>query len=125
MKQVHVLNLGAGVQSTALYLMGMRGEAPPVDVAIFADTGEEPAAVYQHLEWLKAQGGPEILVRSAGRLGDDLIRGITPTHPNRFPMRDHHRHRFASIPCFTLDGDTEQKGRTPAAVLQGLQAHGD
>jgi hypothetical protein len=49
----HILNLGAGVQSTTLYLMGCRGEIH-VDVAIFADTGDEPKAVYAHLEWLKS-----------------------------------------------------------------------
>lgn len=70
-----VLNLGAGVQSTALYLMFMRGEInPQIDCAIFADTGEEPDAVYRHLDWLIALGGPEIKVRSIGKLGDDLIK---------------------------------------------------
>lgn len=41
MREFHILNLGAGVQSTALYLMSMRGEAPKFDCAIFADTQEE------------------------------------------------------------------------------------
>lgn len=49
-KQFHILNLGAGVQSTALYLMFMRGElTPQIDAAIFADTQDEPKAVYRHL----------------------------------------------------------------------------
>ena len=64
----------------------------PCDVAIFADTGEEPAAVYRHLSELVALSGPPIWVRSAGKLGDDLIRGRNSTGQ-----------RFASIPAFTKD----------------------
>lgn len=74
--EYHILNLGAGVQSTTLYLMFMRGEIrPQIDCAIFADTQDEPGAVYRHLEWLKSLGGSEILVRTRGNLGDDTIRG--------------------------------------------------
>jgi len=60
------------------------------DVAIFADTQDEPEAEYRHLEWLKSLKGPEILIRTAGRLGDDLVRGVNFTGE-----------RFASIPAFT------------------------
>lgn len=100
-RQVHILNLGAGVQSTALYLMSMRGEAPAVECAIFADTGEEPQGVYDHLAWLQSLKGPEILIRSAGRLGDDLTHGRNTTGG-----------RFASIPCFTSIGEGDEPGRT-------------
>lgn len=96
MTEHHILNLGAGVQSTTLYLMTMSGEAPAVECAIFADTGEEPAAVYRHLDWLKSLNGPPIIVRSAGRLGDDLTRGRNTTGG-----------RFAAIPCFTRLHDDE------------------
>ncbi|WSA82652.1 hypothetical protein OG930_06905 [Streptomyces sp. NBC_01799] len=44
-----VLSLGAGVQSTCLLLMAAEGHLPGLDVAIFADTGWEPRAVYDHL----------------------------------------------------------------------------
>ena len=78
-KTLHILNLGAGVQSTALYLMSQRQDEPesiPVfDYAIFADTQEEPDEVYQHLDWLESLGGPPILRRTFGKLGDDLIHG--------------------------------------------------
>lgn len=93
MKHWHILNLGAGVQSTTLYLMFLSGELQPqLDCAIFADTGEEPDPVYRHLEWLRSLNGPAILVRSAGRLGDDLLHGRNSTGQ-----------RFASIPAFTTD----------------------
>ena len=48
-----VLNLGAGVQSTTVLLMSLTGELEPLDHVIFADTGWEPQAVYDHLGWLK------------------------------------------------------------------------
>jgi hypothetical protein len=49
---VRVLSLGAGVQSSTLLLMACEGETDPLDAAIFADTGWEPAAVY---DWLTEQ----------------------------------------------------------------------
>jgi hypothetical protein len=93
-KEFHILNLGAGVQSTCLYLLSREPSATlRFDLAIFADTGEEPAAVYKHLDYLRSLGQPEIWVRSAGKLGDDLIHGVNSTGQ-----------RFASIPAFTTDG---------------------
>ena len=67
MSELHILNLGAGVQSTTLYLMFMRGDIKPqIDYAIFADTGEEPEAVYRtwsgcnrsmgHRSWFAPRG---------------------------------------------------------------------
>jgi hypothetical protein len=103
-REVHILNLGAGVQSTTLYLMFLRGEIKPcIDYAIFADTGEEPGAVYEHLAWLRSLRGPPILVRSTGqRLGDDLKRG-TMTRKGT---------RFVSIPAYTIMPGSEEEGRT-------------
>jgi hypothetical protein len=44
-----VLSLGAGVQSSAVLLMSIAGDLPPLDAAIFADTGWEPPEVYAWL----------------------------------------------------------------------------
>lgn len=97
----HVLSLGAGVQSTALYLMFLAGEIQPqIHCAIFADTGDEPKAVYEHLRWLDALEGPPIWVRSKGRLSEHLVRGVNSTGG-----------RFASIPAFTTTGNG-RTGRT-------------
>jgi hypothetical protein len=91
MNPINVLSLGAGVQSTALYLKFMRGEmSETLHAAIFADTQDEPAAVYRHLAWLKSLGGPPILTGTAGKLSDDLKHGRNSTGG-----------RFASIPAFT------------------------
>lgn len=103
-RDVDILNLGAGVQSTTVYLMAMRGELH-IDVAIFADTGDEPKAVYKHLEWMESLGGPTILRKSKGQsLSSDLLRGENSTGQ-----------RFASIPAFTLvpvEGKDDEKGQT-------------
>lgn len=52
---IRILSLGAGVQSSTLALMIATGELPPVDAAIFSDTGAEPAGVYKWLDWLEQQ----------------------------------------------------------------------
>ncbi len=94
MTEHHILNLGAGVQSTALFQLAREPDTKlRFDVAIFADTQEEPAAVAKHLEHLKSLGSPEIWVRSAGSLGANLIGGVNSTGQ-----------RFVSIPAFTKDG---------------------
>jgi hypothetical protein len=93
MREYHVLNLGAGVQSSVLYLLAREGKLH-FDVAIFADTGEEPQAVYRHLEHLRSLGQPDIWVRSAGSLGDNLVHG-----------KNNAGERFASIPAFTKDAN--------------------
>lgn len=49
-----VISLGAGVQSTTMALMSLFGELPQCEHWIFADTGEEPNEVYDHLRKLKA-----------------------------------------------------------------------
>ncbi|MEE9160000.1 MAG: hypothetical protein V3U60_16645 [Gammaproteobacteria bacterium] len=52
---LRVLALGAGIQSTTVALMAAHGEIGPMpDGAIFADTGWEPRAVYEHLKWLSS-----------------------------------------------------------------------
>jgi len=84
--------------------MFLQGRLPiKLDCAIFADTQDEPAAVYRHLEWLQSLGGPPILVRTKGRLSDDLKKGENSSGQ-----------RFASIPAYTRspsgnDGQTRRQ----------------
>src|SRR6185369_8296649 len=52
---LRVISLGAGVQSTTMALMSVYDRSKldeGIDCAIFADTGWEPKAVYEHLAWL-------------------------------------------------------------------------
>ncbi|WP_433894799.1 hypothetical protein [Streptomyces sp. CA-111067] len=52
---LRVLSLGAGVQSTRLLLLAAEGRLPKLDAAIFADTGWEPRAVYEHLDRIERE----------------------------------------------------------------------
>lgn len=90
------LSLGAGVQSTALLVMSAKGlhGCPRADHAIFADTGDEPRWVMDHLEWCKsfATGhGIELHVATAGRLSDHIRASANGT-----------RNAFSPIPAYTM-----------------------
>ena len=50
---LRVLSLGAGVQSSTVLFKMIDGVIPMADVAIFADTGNEPKEVYKYLDYLK------------------------------------------------------------------------
>lgn len=117
---MRILNLGAGVQSTAVFLLAHEGRIPFIDHAVFADTQEEPQTVYDHLAWMRTIGEPVLLmhIATAGRLGDDIMqeqRSEPHCAPEKrpFPYKPHHRHRFASIPAFTGKHHDERVQRDP------------
>lgn len=89
---MRVLSLGAGVQSTCVYLMSHYRQISRLDYALFADVGDEPHAVYAHLQWLiqERSWDTPILIGKKGCLGDDLIQNRNSTGQ-----------RFASIPAYT------------------------
>ena len=93
------LSLGAGVQSTALLIcsaLGLHG-VPRADVAIFADTGDEPAWVYEHL-WKLAEWSPiPIHIAIKGHLSHDVLskRG---------------RERIVSVPVWTVGTGANANG---------------
>ncbi|MGC0328136.1 hypothetical protein RKD23_001126 [Streptomyces sp. SAI-170] len=74
--------------------LSANGMLPKVDYAIFADTGWEPRAVYDHLDRLErevaAPAGIPILRVSSGNIRNDALN---PTH------------RFASMPLYILNRD--------------------
>lgn len=93
-----ILNLGAGIGSTTVYLLAMDGLIDSFDVAIFADTQGEPKSVYRHLQWMQeqeAKGGPPIIVVSRGNLAENLINGVNSDGKGR------KKGRFVSIPAYT------------------------
>lgn len=113
-RPLRVLSLGAGVQSTAVLLMSLNGDLPPLDAAIFADTGWEPAAVYEHLAKLQAAclvGNVPLLIVSAGNLRTDHIE---PTGQHLF-IRNPRKHpeylgkQRTFIP-FYLTGEDGERG---------------
>lgn len=94
---LRIVSLGAGVQSTALYLMALDGEIGPLpDYAIFADTQREPSWVYENLWRLVEEGGDRIpiLIATAGDIGDAVRRKYGETEG-----------RFASVPFWVVCQD--------------------
>lgn len=88
---MNIISLGAGVQSTTMLLMAMAGEIEPMpNCAIFADTGWEPKAVYDHLTWLESVSTIPIHRVSAGNIRTDALGGD----------------RFATMPVF-VTGETD------------------
>ena len=85
---LNIISLGAGVQSSTMALMAAHGEITPMpDAAIFADTGWEPKAVYDHLARLEAALPFPVYRVSSGNIRDDAIAKTNTTGQ-----------RFAAIP---------------------------
>ena len=101
--RLRAASLGAGVQFTTMALMAAHGEIGPMpDCAIFADTGWEPKAVYEHLEWLRSPNALPFPVHivSAGNIRDNLMDAAAGK-------------RWASIPAFA-------KTVTPAGTQRAV-----
>lgn len=93
-----VLSLGAGVQSTTLYLWALDAEYNLLlDAAVFADTGDELKQTYEHLRWMEElqrdRGGPPIYRGAVGtHLSVNLIAGMSSAG-----------HRSVSIPAHLVE----------------------
>ncbi len=91
------LSLGAGVQSSVMLMRAIAGDIERPDHVIFADTGWEPRAVYEHLAWLSkqcAKAGLPLHIVSNGdiRQGNAEYRNTTGG-------------RFATMPFFIRQPD--------------------
>ena len=96
---ITVLSLGAGVQSSTLALMAAKGDITPMpDVAVFADTGYEPKAVYDWLDWLEKELPYPVEKVTRGNLRDDQIHTALRSK------------RGAALPYFTLNKKTNDIG---------------
>ncbi len=77
---IHIISLGAGVQSSTMFLMALRGELEPKPTAaVFADTQDEPMAVYKWLDVLEIEGDMNnvpIYKVTAGRLRDRVVKDL-------------------------------------------------
>ena len=72
-RQMVVLSLGAGVQSSAMAVMSAKGDLPPVDCAIFADTGYEPKGIYTYLNYLSNILPLPIFKVMKGNIKEDML----------------------------------------------------
>ena len=96
-KTLTVISLGAGVQSSVMAIMAAKGDFPNVDCAIFADTGYEPKAVYQYLEFLKKILPYPVYLVEKGNIRDDMLAAKGTTN-------------FVVAPFFTQNKITGKKG---------------
>lgn len=130
------LSFGAGVQSTALLVMsalGLRG-CPKADFAVFSDTQDEPAYVYEHLARMQAWGeahGLPVHVTTRGRLsevsgGRFLVPIFVEGTDGRASMtwrKCTHEYKLQPIIQFVrrrlgiLPGQRVGKGRTATALI--------
>ena len=96
-KTLTVISLGAGVQSSVMAIMAAKGDFPPVDCGIFADTGYEPKSVMRYLEFLKKVLPYPIYIVSKGNIRDDMLAAKGTTN-------------FVVAPFFTQNKITGKKG---------------
>ena len=112
---MRILSLGAGVQSTTLALMAADGAFDTMpDCAIFADTGWEPRAVYEHLDWLCS---PNVLpfpihIVSAGSIRDVIMTACGEGEG-----------RFVAVPFFTDDGGIGRRQCTREFKIDPIERH--
>lgn len=86
-----MLSLGAGVQSSAMLLMAVKGFIPKPDYVIFSDTQYEPEWTYKYLDYLKSVCDLRIITVTAGSIKKDAL--------------DLKKHRFASMPLHVMGKD--------------------
>jgi hypothetical protein len=87
---LHVISLGAGVQSTTMALMAACGEITPMpDCAIFADTQWEPKPVYEHLQNLIPQLPFPVHVITFGNLRNDYLSQADGKRSASIPFHTH------------------------------------
>lgn len=105
------LALGAGVQSSALLVCSALGlhNVPRADVAIFADTGDEPQWVYDYLKVLEEWSPIPIKRCSKGRLSEWVLD------------RKAAGKRFVNVPLFTAEGGMLRRQCTREFKIEPIQ----
>jgi hypothetical protein len=104
LKTIHVIGLGAGVQSSTMALMAARSGdimLPMPVAAVFADTQAEPPSVYAWLDWLEKRLPFPVYRVTQGSLTDTLTKVRTRKDGTGTYIRQ-------SIPAFVADA----KGKT-------------
>jgi len=97
MQDMNVISLGAGVQSSTMALMAACGELKPMpDCAVFADTQDEPKAVYEWLDWLEKQLPYPVLRVSTGNLMQQALH-------LRLSKKSGNTYLAIGLPVYTVD----------------------
>lgn len=102
---IHIISLGAGVQSSCMALMASRGEIQPMpNCAIFADTQWERKRTYAWLDWLKPRLHFPTHIVTKSNIRSDNINA-------RLRGKAENGERGASLPYFTLADGSQIVGR--------------
>lgn len=114
MKELTILSLGAGVQSTCMALMAAKGEITPMpDYCLFADTGAEPHHVMSQLEWLEEVLPFPVITVENGNIWKDVVKSAKDGE------------RVANPPFYTKNKDGSKailkRGCTEAYKLKPLK----
>lgn len=97
---IHIISLGAGVQSSTMALMASAGEITPMPhSAIFADTQDEPKSVYLWLDWLEKNLAFPVYKVTRGKLSERSLKMKV--------TKDGRRYSSTDIPFFTLSADNQ------------------
>ncbi len=95
---IHIISLGAGVQST-MALMAANGEITPMPkCAIFADTQDEPKSVYVWLDWLEKELPSQVHRVTAGSLSESAT-------DVRLSKKSGNTYTKTGLPVFTTNGN--------------------
>lgn len=96
---IHIISLGAGVQSSTMALMAAIGEITPMPkAAIFADTQGEPKIVYDWLDWLEKRLPFPVYRVTKGNLEKDCGEVKLSKKSGNYYLK-------GIIPAFTLQPD--------------------
>jgi 3'-phosphoadenosine 5'-phosphosulfate sulfotransferase (PAPS reductase)/FAD synthetase len=118
MSRLRALSLGAGVQSTTVLLLALDGVIPdPYEAIVFADTHDEPKAVYDHLARLHLEVG-----RQRARWGD--IRPVTDIATvSAGKLSDAVTSTFVPIPLYDGKGGMGRRQCTYQFKLRPIRTH--
>lgn len=107
-----VISLGAGVQSSTMLLMAAHGELDDFErpeLAVFADTGWEPGAVYEWLGFLRIEAyrfGIEIATATKGNLRESMLTPRTSAKSGNTYMKP-------SAPFFVAGESGRREAKLP------------
>lgn len=109
------LSLGAGVQSSALLVLSCIDErVPKPDVAIFADTGDEPPWVYEYVEVLRDWAAPHGVPIEVAKKGV-LSEWVTD--------KSKEGKLFVNVPVYTLDPKSGKEGMLRRQCTREFKVH--
>ena len=100
---MNILSLGAGVQSSTVFLMSCDGVLEKLDAAIFADTQWEPAGVYEYLDFLRFKAklaGIPLYTVTSGNIREESISAKVGI----WGESDGTKRLIASLPYYTSGG---------------------